>query len=391
VKRPVYILPLIVVSQFAGTSLWFAVNAVLPEIIQNQNPSDLGNITTIIQLGFIIGTLVFAILSVADRFSPSKVFFVSSLLAAAANFFIVWIPKDIEAIYVLRFITGFFLAGIYPVGMKIAADWYDQGLGKALGFLVGALVLGTAFPNLLKLRVFQLEWDQILVFTSAFALLGGVLILLFVGDGPYKKVSHHFQPSATFKIFQSADFRSAAIGYFGHMWELYTFWSFVPLILLSYHTHHQLNSNVYGWTFIIIAIGSIGCAMGGYFSQKMGSARVAFYSLMVSGLCCFLSVFVNQFPPSAFYLFMLVWGISVIADSPQLSTLVAQMAPTANKGTALTIVTSIGFAITILSIQFVTFLFADWENKQIIFLTLVPGSIIGLISLSRLMKRRSDQ
>ncbi|MFM9837130.1 MAG: nitrate/nitrite transporter [Cyclobacteriaceae bacterium] len=390
-KRPVYILPLIVVSQFAGTSLWFAVNAVLPEIIQNQNLSDLGNITAIIQLGFIVGTLVFAILSVADRFSSSKIFFISSLLAAAANFCVIWVSKNIEAIYVLRFITGFFLAGIYPVGMKIAADWYDQGLGKALGFLVGALVLGTAFPNLLKLRVFQLEWDQILVFTSAFALLGGVLILLFVGDGPYKKVSRHFQPSATFKIFQSADFRSAAIGYFGHMWELYTFWSFVPLILLSYYTHHQLNSNAYGWAFIIIAIGSIGCAMGGYFSQKMGSARVAFYSLMVSGLCCFLSVFINQFPPSVFYLFMLVWGISVIADSPQLSTLVAQMAPTANKGTALTIVTSIGFAITILSIQFVTFLFADWENKQIIFLTLVPGPIIGLISLRRLMKRRSDQ
>jgi MFS family permease len=131
--------------------------------------------------------------------------------------------------------------------------------------------------------------------------------------------------------------------------------------------------------------------MGGYLSQKMGGARVAFYSLMVSGFCCFLSVFINQFPPSVFYFFMVVWGISVIADSPQFSTLVAQTAPTAIKGTALTIVTSIGFTITILSIQFVTFLFAEWENKQIIFLTLVPGPIIGLISLRGLMKRRNDQ
>jgi MFS family permease len=391
VKRPPYILPLIVVSQFAGTSLWFAVSAVLPDIVENNNSLALGNITTIIQLGFIIGTLVFAILSVADRFSSSRIFFASSLLAAMANISIIWVSKNVEAIYALRFVTGFFLAGIYPVGMKIAADWYEKGLGKALGFLVGALVLGTAFPNLLKLRVFQLEWDQILVFTSAFALLGGVLILLFVGDGPYKRAAERFQPSASFKVFHSPDFRSAAFGYFGHMWELYTFWSFVPMILLSYNTHHLMNSNVYGWTFIIIAIGSIGCIAGGYLSQKMGSAPVAFYSLMISGTCCFISVFAYQLPEMVFYLFMLVWGISVIADSPQFSTLVAQTALTANKGTALTIVTSIGFAITIVSIQFITFLFDEWGSKQTIFLTLVPGPIIGLISLRRLMKRRSDQ
>ncbi len=389
VKRPTYILPLIVVSQFAGTSLWFAVNAILPDIVQGSNSLTLGNIISIIQFGFIIGTFVFAILSIADRFSSSKVFFISSLLAAAANFCIIWVSKNIEAIYVLRFITGFFLAGIYPVGMKIASDWYEKGLGKALGFLVAALVLGTAFPSLLKLQMFRLEWDQILVFTSAFALFGGVLILLFVGEGPYKKAAQRFQPSATFKAFQSPDFRSAAFGYFGHMWELYTFWSFVPMILLSYNIHHTMTSNVYGWAFIIIAIGSIGCVVGGYLSQKIGSAPVAFYSLMVSGLCCCLSVFIYQFPPSVFYFFMLVWGVSVIADSPQFSTLVAQMAPSSNKGTALTIVTSIGFAITIVSIQFVTFLFDEWGNKYSIFVTLALGPIIGLVSLWRLAKKKS--
>jgi MFS family permease len=388
VKRPAYILPLIVVSQFAGTSLWFAVNAVLPNIVQDNSSSALGNITSVIQFGFIIGTLAFAVLSVADRFSSSKVFFASSLLAAMANVSVIWASKNIEAIYVLRFITGFFLAGIYPVGMKIASDWYEKGLGKALGFLVGALVLGTAFPSLLKLQMFRLEWNQILVFTSAFALFGGVLILLFVGDGPYKKTSYQFQPSATFKVFQSADFRSAAFGYFGHMWELYTFWSFVPMIILAYNTRHSMNSNVYGWAFIIIAIGSIGCVAGGYLSQKIGSARVAFYSLLISGSCCLLSAFVYQLPEIVFYLFMMVWGISVIADSPQFSTLVAQMAPSSNKGTALTIVTSIGFAITIVSIQFVTFLFDDWGDTYSIFATLALGPIFGLVSLWRLAKRK---
>ncbi len=387
-KRPAYILPIIVVSQFAGTSLWFAVNAILPNIIENNNSLALGNITSTIQFGFIIGTLVFAVLSVADRFSSSKVFFASSLLAAMANVSIIWVSKNTEAIYALRFVTGFFLAGIYPVGMKIAADYYEKGLGRALGFLVGALVLGTAFPSLLKLQMFRLEWNQILVFTSAFALFGGALILLFVGDGPYKKTSYQFQPAATFKVFQSADFRSAAFGYFGHMWELYTFWSFVPMILLAYNTHHSMNSNIYGWAFIIIAIGSIGCLAGGYLSQKIGSARVAFYSLLISGTCCFLSVFIFQLPEMVFYLFMMVWGISVIADSPQFSTLVAQMAPSSTKGTALTIVTSIGFAITIVSIQFVTFLFDEWGDTYSIFATLALGPIIGLVSLWRLAKRK---
>lgn len=387
-KRPAYILPLIVVSQFAGTSLWFAVNAVLPNIVKNDHSLALGNITTIIQFGFIIGTLVFALFSLADRLSSSRIFFASSLLAAIANVSIIWESNNIEVIYTLRFVTGFFLAGIYPIGMKIAADWYEKGLGRALGFLVGALVLGTAFPNLLKLEIFRLDWHQILVFTSMFALFGGILILLFVGDGPYKKASYEFKPSTTFKVFYSANFRSAAFGYFGHMWELYAFWSFVPVILLSYQTHHHMSANVYGWAFIIISVGSIGCVAGGYLSQKIGSARVAFYSLMISGTCCLLSAFIHQLPVVVFYLFMLLWGFFVIADSPQFSTMIAQLAPSSNKGTALTIVTSVGFAVTIVSIQFITFLFDEWGDKYSIFITLAIGPIIGLASLWRLTRKK---
>ena len=151
-RKPFHILPLIVFSQFAGTSLWFAGNAILPDIQQELHlqGNAIGDITSMVQLGFICGTLVFALLSIADRFHPSRVFFVSSLIAALANACIAWIAKDFFALLALRFITGFFLAGIYPVGMKIAADWYEKGLGKALGYLVGALVLGTAFPHLLK-------------------------------------------------------------------------------------------------------------------------------------------------------------------------------------------------------------------------------------------------
>jgi MFS family permease len=383
-KRPSYILPLIVLSQFAGTSLWFVVNPVLPEIMGGST-SSIGSITSLVQFGFISGTLVFALLSLADRFSSSKVFFFSSLLAALANLLIIWI-RQVEAIFILRFATGFFLAGIYPVGMKIAADWFEKGLGKALGFLVGALVLGTAFPNLLKSQVFQFEWKAVLIFTSVFALLGGLLILIFVGEGPYKKQANQFHPSSILNDFKSPDFRAAAIGYFGHMWELYAFWSFVPAILLAYNTYHSTTSTIYGWTFAIIAIGSVGCVLGGYLSQKMGSARVAFYSLLISGLCCALSVFMFQLPATVFYILLLIWGTTVVADSPQFSTLVAERATPSNKGTSLTMVTCIGFALTIVSIQLINFLFTNWGSDFPVFIILGIGPLMGLFSMRSLGK-----
>lgn len=224
-QRPKYILPLIVLSQFAGTSLWFTGNAILPELKQTLHLSQyaVSLVTSAVMLGFVAGTLVFAFLSLADRFSPVKLFFISSLAGALFNIAIIWLAKDGSSLFVLRFITGFFIAGIYPVGMKIAADWYEKGLGKALGFLLGALVLGTAFPHLLKNRDFELPWRSVLLYTSLFAVAGGFIMLLFVSDGPHRKRSGSFQWNAFSQIFLSKKWRQAAFGYFGHMWELYTF------------------------------------------------------------------------------------------------------------------------------------------------------------------------
>lgn len=388
-KCPAHILPVIILSQFAGTSLWFVGNAILPDIqksLQLQSNA-LGNITSVVQFGFIAGTFLFAVFAIADRVASSKLFFVSSLIAGAANISIVWLAKDIATLYALRFITGFFLAGIYPVGMKIAADWYEKGLGKALGFLVGALVLGTAFPHLLKSNLYALPWKQVLLFTSVFAFIGGLLILFFVGERPYRKPANRFQFSAIYKVFRSADFRSAAFGYFGHMWELYTFWAFVPFMLSSYSANSLNPLNIPLWSFIIIAIGSISCVAGGYISQTAGSSRVAFYALLCSGLCCLISFFYLQLPFPLMLLFMLVWGISVIADSPQFSTLVAQTAAPEYKGTALTIVTCIGFAITIASIQLINYIFSASKNNFALVL-LSPGPFIGLLFLFRLVKQK---
>ena len=389
---PKKILPVIVLSQFAGTSLWFVGNAVLPELKQNLHLSQyaLSHITSAVMLGFIAGTLIFAFFSLADRFSPVKLFFISSLFGALTNASVAWLAKDAVSLFALRFLTGLFIAGIYPVGMKIAADWFEKGLGKAMGFLLGALILGTAFPHLLKNRDFELPWKSVLYYTSTFAATGGLLMLLFVGDGPYRKKSGGFQWNAFGKIFNSRKWRQAAIGYFGHMWELYTFWGFLPVILALYASHKGIKLNIPLLSFLIIAIGSIGAIAGGYISRSWGSAKVASTALFISGLCCFLSPLAYNFPLFLFLFFLFVWGITVSPDSPQFSTLVAQYAPEELRGTALTIYNSIGFSISTISLIVIDRIFysSSFFAKENTMLLLGIGALVGLPSMFRLIKNK---
>lgn len=346
------ILFFIVLSQFAGTSLWFVGNAVLPELKLHLHLSQyaVSYITSAVMLGFIVGTLLISFLSVADRFSPVKIFFISSILGALFNTSVAWFATNAFSLFVLRFFTGFFIAGIYPVGMKIAADWYDKNLGKAMGFLLGALMLGTAFPHLLRNRSYELPWEWVLYATSLFAIVGGICMLLFVGDGPYRKKSGSFQWNAIGEIYKSKPFRQATYGYFGHMWELYTFWGFLPIILLLYSKSSGVQLNIPLLSFLIIATGSVGSVLGGYISQKKGSAWVALMALSISGICCFISPFIFTFPTWLFLSFLFLWGFTVSPDSPQFSTLVAQYAPQHLKGTALTIYNAIGFSISTISL-----------------------------------------
>lgn len=251
-----HILPVIVFAQFAGTSLWFSGNAVVEELILKLNLLEMfiGFITIAVQAGFIIGTFFFAFLNIADRFSPVKVFLICSVLGAFANLSTVYSSSFTEVMFT-RVFTGFFLAGIYPVGMKIASDWYKEGLGKALGYLVGALVLGTAFPHLLKHIGGHLLWEAVIIGTSILAVFGGIILYSTVGDGPYRKTSPNFkfEYNSVLKIFKNKNFRSAAFGYFGHMWELYTFWAFVPVMLAVYKSlNPQVDFDISLFSFLII-------------------------------------------------------------------------------------------------------------------------------------------
>lgn len=387
-----YILSVIVLSQFAGTSLWFVGNAILPELKSSLGLSQyaVSHVTSAVMIGFVAGTLVFGILSMADRYSPVKLFFISSLLGALTNASVAWLASDALSLFVLRFLTGFFIAGIYPVGMKIAADWYEKGLGKALGFLLGALVLGTAFPHLLKNRSFELPWKTVLYLTSLFAVAGGLLMLWFVGDGPYRKRAEAFQWNAFGEIFKSKKWRQAAFGYFGHMWELYAFWGFVPLILALYAEKNNVALNIPLLSFLIIGSGAISCIAGGYLSLRIGSAKVASTALLISGICCFISPFIYQLPLPAFLAILFIWGLAVVPDSPQFSTLVANYSPDHLKGTALKIYNAIGFTITIISLIVIDRVFHSngFFGKENTMLLLGIGALIGLPSMFRLINTK---
>jgi MFS family permease len=383
------ILPIIVVAQFCCTSLWFASNAVMSDLVINFNLAEtaIGHLTSAVQFGFILGTLVFALLAIADRFSPSKVFLVSALLGALFNTGLIWEGNTLLSMLSFRFLTGFFLAGIYPVGMKIAADYFEKGLGKSLGFLVGALVLGTAFPHLLNGITNILPWESVIITTSSLAILGGLMMVVLVPDGPYRKQSQGVNVSAFFGIFKNKNLRAAAFGYFGHMWELYAFWAFTPLMLKSYNDlHPETNFNIPILSFLIIGIGGLACVLSGYLSEAFGTKKIAFISLTLSCVCCLISPFFFALASKQLFIaFMLFWGMTVVADSPLFSTLVAQNAAAEIKGTALTIVNSIGFAITIISIQLISSLKTVTDSNSI-YICLAIGPILGLLALSKKMK-----
>jgi MFS family permease len=378
------ILPIIVISQFCCTSLWFAGNAVLNDLIENFSlpNSALENLTSAVQFGFITGTLLFALFTIADRFSPSKVFFLCASLGALCNAGLIFQFNTVSTLLIIRFLTGFFLAGIYPIGMKIATDYYRKGLGNALGFLVGALVLGTALPHLLKDSMHSFSWETVLLSISGLSIFGGCLLVIFVNNGPYRKKGTSLDLTICFKIFKNRDFRKASFGYFGHMWELYTFWAFVPILLKTYSDMYaKVQFNIPLLSFFIIGIGSISCVLGSYLAKRYGTKKTAFYCLLLSCTCCLATpLFFLIENKMLFILFLLFWGFVVIADSPLFSTLIAQNAPESDKGTAITIVNCIGFSITILSIQLVSAQYHS-TNSIFVYLLLAIGPVLGLISL----------
>lgn len=342
----------------------------------------LGYLLSLVQFGFIVGSLTFAILTIVDRFSPSRVFLISAILGGLCNLALLIPNIPLVSLLSARFGTGFFLAGIYPVGMKIASDYYKNGLGKALGYLVGALVLGTALPHLLKELSWNSDYTTVLVYTSLLSFIGGSLIHFLIPDGPYRKPVNRFKYSGIIELFANPGFKRASFGYFGHMWELYAFWGFVPLILKTFRRFHYTELSVPLWSFIVIGIGCISCILGGYISLRTGSKKVAQYSLFLSGLLCLCSPFLFKLPEDIFLTLLCIWGMVVISDSPQFSNIVAETAKPSLRGTGLIIVNCIGYTITIISIQLLSFL-SNTLPPEWIFIFLAIGPVFGVVALMR--------
>ena len=375
-QPPRRILPVLVLAQLAGTSSWFAVNAVMPDLQRDYGWAAAD-----------VGTLSFALLALADRFSPRRLFLLCALASALCTLAATLGTASFAGMLGWRALTGFFLAGIYPVGMKIAALWFPRGLGKALGWLIGALVLGSASPHALRAVAVQLPWHVVFYAVAAASALAGLLLFAAVPElarRPARAGTLHWRALAG--IWTDRRLRASVFGYFGHMWELYTMWVLVPAIVAT-----RLGGAAVSWAaFAVLAAGALGCVAGGGWAARIGSARVAALQVGISGACCLLAPWLLGAPDALFAAWLLIWGVSVAGDSPQFSALTALNAPADAVGSVLTLANSIGFAISIVSIQLFVLL-----AQQHALATLLPwlgvGPLFGLLALSPLWRPRLDQ
>ncbi|MGM0677183.1 MFS transporter [Ectothiorhodospira marina] len=371
--------PVVVLAQLFGTSLWFSINGVWLSMSEELGLSDadLGYLTLTVQAGFIVGTLTLAATGLADRFRASHIFAVASLCGALVNAGFLLVATQPYLDVLVRFLTGLCLAGIYPLGMKLVISWVPQYAGAALSWLVGMLTLGTALPHLMRGATLGLPWEWTLLAASGLALLGGLLILT-LGDGPHlPKAGGRTSLRHGLSGLKLPHFRAVAGGYFGHCWELYAFWMLVPLLVGREVARLEAPAAWIPWlAFAVIAVGFLGCVWGGRFSRRLGSEWVARRALAVSGALCLAYPLLAWAPAGVLLILLALWGVTVIADSPQFSALAAAHAPRELVGSSLAVMNAIGFALTVPAIWLTSLL---WEMQGTwVMLWLLPGPLLGL-------------
>jgi MFS family permease len=376
-------------AQFLGMTLWFSATAVTPLLIAefDISPGHAAWLTMAVQAGFVAGTLFSALSNIADIFNARVLMFIGSLAGAAANAAVLIAPGATSLI-ALRFLTGASLALVYPPAMKIAAGWFRDGRGFALGLLIGALTLGKAFPHLLT-ALFGTEWREPMLLASGLAVIGGTLVVLIVRDGPFVAPTAPFDPHAIRKVLASRGARLATLGYLGHMWELYAMWTWVAV----FATASFAASGVAGAAsagsiaaFVAIGSGAVGCGVAGFFGDRIGRARVAMWAMLCSGACAALTLVVYGRAPWMLYALIVLWGFSVVADSAQFSALVSEHAPRDHVGTALTLQTCVGFLLTIVTIELLPRV-ADATSWRWASLLLIPGPLLGAYAMNQLVPK----
>jgi MFS family permease len=380
---------LLVLAEIAGMSLWFASAAILPDMVRESGIDAMRQamLSSGVQLGFVAGALAVAASGLADRFDPRRVFAVCSVLAALCNAALLVVPIGGTIAVLLRFSTGLLLAGVYPVGMKIAVGWGTKDRGLLVGLLVGALTIGSALPHLAA-YFGGADWRSVIVATSVLALLGGLLVLL-CGLGPHHARAPRFSTRAVALAWSNRRIRLTYLGYFGHMWELYAMWAWVgAAAAASYGAllgEAEATRLAKLTAFLAIALGGLTCAPAGALADRIGKAQVTIIAMALSGSAAIATALSFGGPIWLTFGLIVIWGIFVIPDSAQFSALVADASPPDLAGSAMTLQTALGFALTAVTVQ-VTPLLAHAYGWPAVLAGLAIGPVVGIAAMMRLLK-----
>ena len=380
-------LAVVSVASIFAFSVWFSTNAIAPalEVEKGLDSGDIAWLTIAVQFGFAFGTVVSAALNLADIFSARRLFAVSAVAAGALNLLV--IPVDgFAEVFITRFATGAFLAGVYPPAMKILAGWFERGRGFALGMMIAALTLGSGSPHLLR-SIFVDNWEAAIIGSSVLAAVGGLLLPALVSDGPHETKGARFNPRYMLVLFTNRGLRLTLIGYLGHMWELYAMWAWIGAFMLAVLGTRPLVGDGLGLAalvaFLVFAAGAVGSVAAGVGSDRYGRTLATIVPMVISGTMAFVVGFVPLEMSVLIVVLAMVWGASVIADSAQFSTAVTELSEPAYRGTILTFQTGLGFALTAISIRLVPLL-ADGPGWGVAFAVLGIGPVVGTIAMLRL-------
>jgi MFS family permease len=381
---------LISLAELFALSIWFSASAILPELKETWNLSSFSSawVTSAVQVGFIVGALISSFLGLADRYNSRKVFVIAALIGGTLNGLLIFVTQAWIG-FLVRFLTGITLAGVYPTAVKLISNRYPKQRGMAIGILIAALTLGSAFPHLVVAVLADIKWQAVILTSSMLALIAAFIMYKLVPDKEATTRRSQVSLNLLGKVVGNRKVMLANYGYFGHMWELYAMWTWLPAFLAACFRFYEVNQAIWYsalWSFLIIGVsGALGCILGGFLGDRLGKPRLTIWAMATSASCAILIGLTMQVSLWITLLIAIIWGVSIIADSAQFSALVSDYAAEEYTGTALTFQMAIGFLVTVVSINILPII-QTYIGWQWIFILLSIGPLVGVASMLKLKK-----